>query len=335
MARNRRLIVGLGILISAGFLFLAFQGLHPKNFIASLKDVQIGWLLVGAVVYFAAVTVIALRWGYLLRSVKSVPLIPLTGIVAIGYMGNNVYPFRAGEALRIYLLRRNHAVPVAGATTTVIVERVFDGLVMLTFILVSLLLVDIHSDEIYTVATFAAPIFLTAVVVFFLLAARPDWLRWLVARVSHFLPGRLREIATHMGEEIISGLEGLRSPVDLIGAVISSYVTWSIEASVYWIVMHAFGLNLGYPVALLVVGTVNLAGLLPASPGMLGVYEFFARAVMMAAGVDQDRALAYAIVVHVVIWLPVTLVGFILLAYQGLGWQAIRRAKELEAEVAV
>lgn len=96
--------------------------------------------------------------------------------------------------------------------------------------------------------------------------------------------------------------------------------------------MWAFGLELGYPVALLVVGTVNLAGLIPASPGQVGVYEFFASAVLTAVGIAQNTALAYAIVVHIVIWLPVTLVGFFFLVQYGLGWRAISNASELESD---
>ena len=84
------------------------------------------------------------------------------------------------------------------------------------------------------------------------------------------------------------------------------------------------------PVALLVVGTVNLAGLIPASPGQVGVYEFFASTVLMAAGIQQETALAYAIVVHIVIWLPVTIVGFLSLARMGLGVNAVQQARTTE-----
>lgn len=332
MSRNRRLLVVLGLVVSAIFLFLAFRGLHPEAFIGSLSDVDPLLLIVGAVVYFAAVTVIALRWQFLLRAVQFIPLRQLAGIVAIGYMGNNVYPLRAGEALRIFLLKRNHDVAVAKATTTVVVERAFDGLVMLTFILVSLLFVDVQSDAINTVANVATPIFVTAMLVFFVLAAHPNLLRRLVKLFERILPEPVARVLDSLSEDVLAGLEGLRSPVHLAGAAISSFVTWGIEASVYWLVMFAFGLEQTYPLALLVVGTVNLAGLLPASPGQVGVYEFFASSVMMAAGIQQDTALAYAIVVHIVIWLPVTVVGFILLARQGLGWSAIQRARELESE---
>lgn len=70
---------------------------------------------------------------------------------------------------------------------------------------------------------------------------------------------------------------------------------------------------------LLTVGVVNLAGLIPASPGQIGVFEFFVSLVLIAVAVPDTVAHAYALVVHVVIWLPVTLVGFFFLVRQGFG----------------
>ncbi len=335
MARNQKIIVVLGLFVSTFFLFGAFRNLHPEDFFASLQQVNLALLVVGALVYFGAVAVIALRWQFVLRGVAFVPLLPLAQLVCIGYMGNNVYPLRAGEALRIFLLRRNQGVPVARSTTVVIVERVFDGLVMLAFIFIGLLFVPLeNASAINTVAAFAAPLFLIAISIFFVLAAQPNILRRLVTLVSRFLPGKLRTITEKLAEEITHGLEALRSPVYLAGAVITSFVSWGIEASVYWLVMFAFGLEQPYPLALLVVGTVNLAGLIPAAPGNIGVYEFFVATVMAAAGIPQDMGITYAIVVHIVIWLPVTVVGFFFLAQYGLKLADVRKAHELEASAA-
>lgn len=328
---RRLLLILIGIAISVIFLFLAFRGLQPEAFISSLSDLNPTWLLIGALVYGLAVTVIALRWQFLLNSVQRVALFPLTKIVAIGYMGNNVYPLRAGEALRVLLLRRNHGVRLAGSATTVVLERVFDGIVMLTFILIGLAGATVQSEEVRLVASIATPIFGIAVLVFFTLAAFPAVLRRLVEIIAKLLPTTLSEILLRISEDIIDGLSSLRSPVQLFGAVIASYTTWAIEAGVYWLVMQAFGLDLSYAVALLAVGTVNLAGLIPASPGQVGVYEFFVSSVLIAVGVAQDTALAYAIVVHLVIWLPVTLAGFGFLVQQGLGWSDIRKAQQIEA----
>lgn len=330
VTNKKRWIAVVGLLISAVFLWIAFRDLKPEEVIGSIQQANVVWLLGGAAVYFLAVTVIALRWRFLLHAIKAIPLPSLISLVSIGYMGNNVYPFRSGEVLRIMLLQRNHSVPFTKATTTVIVERVFDGLVMLTFILVSLLILDVSSPEVRRVAMFAAPLFLVALAVFLVLAARPNVLRRLRKIADKILPGPLRKPLSGIVEDVLSGLEGLRSPADLAGAVVSSYVSWGIEAGVYWLVSFAFNLNVSYPVMLLVVGVVNLAGLIPASPGQIGVFEFFVGTVLATVGVAEARATAYALVVHVVIWLPVTLVGFYFLARQGLNWQAVTHARELE-----
>jgi uncharacterized membrane protein YbhN (UPF0104 family) len=60
-------------------------------------------------------------------------------ITTIGYMGNNVYPARAGEVLRAVILKRKEGVSVSASLATIIVERIFDGVVMLAFVFVNFL----------------------------------------------------------------------------------------------------------------------------------------------------------------------------------------------------
>ncbi|MCY3780322.1 MAG: lysylphosphatidylglycerol synthase transmembrane domain-containing protein [Chloroflexi bacterium] len=328
---KRRLAFIAGMIISAAFLFLAFRGLQPDQFWNSLSEVDLPLLIFAALFYCLAVIIIALRWQYLLRAVKLVPLPALTQIVFIGYMGNNVYPLRAGDALRIALLRRNHAVPLVRATTVVIIERLFDGCVMLAFILFGLLFIDLQSEPIKTIVALTAPLFTVAVLLAFFLAAKPNLLRGIVDLVIKALPQRAGSAIARLSEDVIAGLEGLRSPVNLLGAVVSSFVTWGVEAGAYWIVIFAFGLELNYAVALLLVGAVNLAGLIPASPGQVGVNEFVVITILTALGLPTASASAYAVVTHLVIWLPPTILGFTLLLRMGMGWSDIRSAGESES----
>ena len=319
------------MIISAGFLFLAFRGLQPEQFWNSLNDVDLPILGAATLSYILAVIVIALRWQYLLRAIKLVPLTTLSQLVFIGYMGNNVYPLRAGDALRIFLLRRNHAVPLLRSTTVVVLERLFDGSVMLSFIFLSLLFIDVQSAAVDTITGVTTPLFVLALLMAFVLAAKPHLLRAVIRVVLRALPPSFATPISRFSEDIIVGLEGLRSPRYLLGAVVSSYITWCIEAGTYWLVMQAFGLDLNYAVALLLVGAVNLAGLIPASPGQVGVNEFVIITILSALGQPVADATAYAVVTHLVIWLAPTSIGFALLIRQGMGWADIRRAGDLDS----
>jgi uncharacterized protein (TIRG00374 family) len=128
----------LGVAVSALFLWLALRGLGLEEIGAALADANLWWLLPGIGVYFVGVWARAWRWHYLLGPVKAIPTRTMFPIVAIGYMGNNIYPARAGEVLRAVVLKRREGVPVSASLATIIIERIFDGVVMLAFVFLNL-----------------------------------------------------------------------------------------------------------------------------------------------------------------------------------------------------
>ncbi len=151
----------LGVVISAVFLSLALRGLDLDGFWTTVRHANYWWLIPGIALYFGAVWARTWRWHYMLRHIKSVSLTRLFPIVVIGYMGNNVYPARAGEVLRSYILRRKEGVPVSVSLATVVLERLFDGLVMLLFVFVTLPFAPLPTG--YTaLVTFFSVLFFTA-----------------------------------------------------------------------------------------------------------------------------------------------------------------------------
>jgi uncharacterized protein (TIRG00374 family) len=126
----------------------------------------------------------------------------------------------------------------------------------------------------------------------------------------------------------MAGLEALRSPRDLVLTFGASILSWTVEASTYWLVLHAFPFEASFFVVLLMVGLGNLATILPTTPGYVGTFHGIVALVLMAFGVTQADAAAYAVLMHAVIWAPVTLVGAILLFRMGLGWGDFARAEQ-------
>jgi uncharacterized protein (TIRG00374 family) len=103
----------LGVLISVLFIWLALRGLRLDQFWGAVRSADYWWLVPGITVYFVAVWARAWRWHYLLRPIKDVPTATVFPITTIGYMGNNIYPARAGEVLRAVILKRREGVSVS------------------------------------------------------------------------------------------------------------------------------------------------------------------------------------------------------------------------------
>jgi uncharacterized membrane protein YbhN (UPF0104 family) len=94
----------LGLAISVVFLYFAVRNLKLDEFWQAMKTANYWWILPGIAVYFIGVWVRAWRWHYLLGPVKKIPTRVMFPVTCIGYMGNNIYPARAGEVLRLSLI---------------------------------------------------------------------------------------------------------------------------------------------------------------------------------------------------------------------------------------
>lgn len=198
----------IGLLISAFFLWLALRGLQLDAVWQALQVGQYWWLIPSVGIYFLAVWARTWRWHYMLRPLKAIRLGRLFPVVVIGYMGNNVYPFRAGEVLRSYVLRRREDIPMSASLATVIVERVFDGLVMLIFVFAALPLAPIPNQKIRQIVILASVLFFGALVFFFVLAAMPQRaLRLLEGLANVYLPERIRQPLLDMARRFLEGLE--------------------------------------------------------------------------------------------------------------------------------
>ena len=317
----------LGVSISILLMYLALRGLHLGDVGAALREARYWWLIPGVAVYFIGVWARAWRWHYLLRPVKGIPTKTMFPIVAIGYMGNNIYPARAGEILRAVVLKRREDVPVSASLATIIVERVYDGVVMLAFVFLNLpelarLTVDSgFVGDIQTLALWGAAAFIGVLVIFLLAAMFPkrseDLTRWFVQRL---VPEHFRENVLGIALRFLGGLESLRSPREALMVFLTSVVIWLLETGKYWFVMHAFDFQVSFFALMLMNGIVNLATTIPSAPGYVGTFDAPGIAVLKAYGVDGAVAASYTLVLHVALWLPITLLGAYYLAKEGIKW---------------
>ena len=328
----------VGVLISAIFLWLSVEKLNLTNFWQAISHANYWWIIPGVAVYFVAVWARAWRWHYLLKPIKSIRTRIMFPITCMGYMGNNIYPARAGEVLRAVILKRKEGVPISASLATIIVERIFDGVVMLAFVFVNLTQLAKLSTvaipvwhwqiTIRDLAVWGSVAFFSALIIFLLAAMFPQVTarigQWFIDRL---MPARLREKTSGVMNKFLDGLESLRSPANVLMVFLTSVIIWLLETVKYWFVMHAFGFNTSFFTLMLMNGVVNLATTIPAAPGYIGTFDLPGIAILTAAGIDQAVATGYTFVLHVALWLPITVLGAYYLAREGIKWNESLRAE--------
>lgn len=325
----------IGIAISIVFLYFALNKLNLGEFWSAIKTANYWWIFPGIVVYFIGVWARAWRWHYLLKPIKKIPTKVMFPVTCIGYMGNNIYPARAGEVLRAVVLKRKEGVPISASLATIIVERVFDAVVMLAFVFVNLPeLAKVANFEsglggsIQQIAFIGMGVFLGALVIFLLAAMFPIKTEkiclWFINRI---IPVRFREKTSGIAIKFLEGLASLRSPANVLMVFLTSVIIWLLETVKYWFVMHAFTFTVSFFALMLLNGIANLVTIIPSAPGYIGTWEASTKAVLMAYGVAGGEALGYAIVLHVALWLPITLLGAYFMTREGIKWNDSLRAE--------
>lgn len=275
------------------------------------------WFVAPALVaFFAGVWFRALRWQVILGQAVEIPTRRLFGFLAIGYLANNVLPVRLGDLARAYLVGRDTGVSKALVLGTVFVERLADVFALLVFILIAALLVPLE-DWFVQILRLGAGLFVLAFLVVIILSFSRRRTLALLAVALRVVPEGIHQPVLHLTDSFLSGLSSVRGGRRLGTVAALSLAAWLAEATMYFTMMATFTLALPYYVALLTTATANLGLALPSSPGGIGPFEFVTAKTLEAFGALPARAAAYAVALHIVLLVPVSLIGLFYLW----GWQ--------------
>lgn len=367
MFKSKQFIIG--ILISLVFLAWALSGEPLDKVGAAILKANYWALIPALMLYFIGVWVRGVRWRVLLS-----PIAPKVGIrktfevVVIGYMANDVLPARIGELVRAYVLSKRENVRKTATLATIVVERIFDGLVLVGFAAAVIFIVtaftpsSLSTGSAHKLGTLlsqqsglmgiVALVFLLALVAFVVISSSRQIVERLMSLALRFLPGRFRERAENIASSFIDGLGSLRSVSGMASVFGLSILAWLFESSMYY-VLATWGFNIvgsdGKPLPfyayILATAFANLSTLIPQAPGFIGVFDAIAKIVFVGAfGVESTLATSYVLVLHAALLVPVTLLGFFYLARESMSWRdltgleksrsaAADRAHELEGPI--
>jgi uncharacterized protein (TIRG00374 family) len=310
---GRRALASLLTLgVTLVFSYVALDGVSLGRAWHALRTSDYAWLLPALLALALSMAARALRWRSLFAPGRRPPLGPVANAMLLGYLYNSILPARGGEVARVVVLsRRSEAQPVE-IVGTAVTERLFDVLAILVIFFLSqpwLPRVSWLSTAAVMAGVLVAAI-AACVVLLVRYGERP--VRVLLAPLGR-LPGVSGARVERAAGELVEGLSGLRQPAVAREGFLWSCVAWLLTAAMAYLVTLAFHLDVPFSAGVLVSVAVGLAMVLPAPPASVGIFEGAALIGLKAYGVPHSAALPYALVLHLVNFLPFIAAGVWLL----------------------
>jgi uncharacterized protein (TIRG00374 family) len=325
-----------GILISAVFVLVIFYQVDFPQLATALQSVNVFPLILAALLLIFTHLIRAWRWRYLLESVKRMPIRPLFSAIAIGFLANMLLPAHAGEVVRAYVIGRQEKVSTLSSLATVVVARVADFVTIL-LILVFILAVIKMPEEMASAARklkVLGYISAVACVLFtgglWLVMAKTVQTVRLLRSSLVFLPARWLDGLIEALTAFAIGLQVLKKGHHLIAISVLSCFLWAVVGLTNMLVLHAFGLQLPWYAAFLILVVQTFGVLIPSAPGFIGTYHAAVIAGLMVFGVVYERALSVALVMHATFFFPFILVGLICLWKESLSLHDLWSVKAQE-----
>jgi len=302
---NRALKLFLSLLVTAGFSWWSFHDAKWDEQWQSLRSANYLWLLPYLATMLGIHVLRTLRWGALLSGLGKVRLQPLNEASAIGFMMLIIMPFRLGEFARPFLIAQRSNIGRSAAMTSVVLERITDGLAVAVLLRVLLFYVPDNAPGLGLVRFAGNAMFclFAGGLVFLLFALRhqPAAVGLVRDTLGRLWPGGA-DRAAGVVDTFVSAMRQLPSPGQLVLFFIYTAGYWGLNGWGMAFVSRAFGQSL--PLSLfqgfLFMCILVLGVMIPSGPGMAGTFQ---AAIKLGVGlyfpkeVVDSTGMAYANVV--------------------------------------
>lgn len=307
--KYKSLIIGLVIAVAA--IYFTVRNVSLQELLESLKDIRYIYILPTIVILVLSYVARAYRWRELILPLKKTRASELYSPLMVGFMGN-MLPARAGEFLRAYLVGKKHNISITGAFATVVVERIFDMiLLLLLFAWILIFNADIFdsgatisgmsmTDLAYKFGLGSGVILVMASVFIYLMLGHPQKMMKLIHWFLTPFPASWRDKVEHLVETFNEGLHIIKDYKALLRILFYSFVVWVTMVASFYPFYWAFGLQDKslQSLVLLVVMICILIAILP-TPGFLGSFQ---AGVMIALHQIMNEAEVIAVSFGMIAW---------------------------------
>lgn len=281
----------LTLAVLGGTLFWFVRTLDLPAVGRTLARASWEYVSLGVLLTLAGIWAQALRLRLLTAPTRRVSTWKIARYLLASHAANNLLPARAGEVLRVYLMRVREGVAATTSVALILVERAAEMVTLVCLVVpLPMLLPSLP-------ATARRVIMLATLGVVVGAAILALSLRWSRGRLSGWIARLFEAFRAAGSPSLVAATLGL------------SMVNWLLECVAILAILRALDLQAPLVAPFLVVFSINLAIALPTTPAQVGAYELGAAAALGFVGVEGEHAVAAAILCHAIQVVPSTLLG--------------------------
>lgn len=324
----------IGLALTVFLLWLALHNVSWADVRADLRAANVPLVILAVVLATMVFPLRAIRWRPILDPVApNLPYGPLWRATAIGFMANNILPARAGELVRAYVLSRETSVTFSAAFASLVVDRVFDGVIVILLMVLAMFDPRLPADTMVAgrpASNYAG----SGIVVLLVVAAALYAIVYFPGRLIRIYELFARRVAPRFEEpgkallrSFADGLSVLRHPKRFLIVFGWALAMWLTQVVAFWIMFRALHIDAPFSAAMFVQGLIVLGVALPSTPGFFGPFEIAAVAGLGVYGVSKNLAVAWALSYHVLSLIPITVIGLYYVAKSGLHLSQLRQVR--------
>ncbi len=323
---------GLALLLAALAAWLSVRQIHWTVLWDALAETNLLTLTWALGIVLATTLAKAVRWHVLLRLCDArTSGMRVLRVLFIGQMGNSFLPARLGDVGRAVLVGPQASGGIPAVLGTILVEKTLDG-VMGFLVLAGLALwtplPPWLRGPVLAFSTFTGGL----LILLALAAAKKGWAMRLFRRLIGWLPAHMQTRIEILLAGFGLGLGLFRQPPIVLLALACSALVWGLAALTNVATLAALGISApGWGVWLVLV-TGYVANFLPTVPAQVGVFEYTHMLALMAAGVGQESALAFGLVLHLLVYGPPAVLGPMSMIWEGLSWSRLKEMQHKHLE---
>jgi uncharacterized protein (TIRG00374 family) len=312
MRRKLLYLLGLAALIGATYVFIG-RDFDPELFMESFWSIRPLWIGASVIAVFVSYVLRAVRWRTLLKPLKLVHLTSLISATVLGFAA--IYAVgRAGEVVRPIWVARQEGIPVTGSFASIVVERVFDTLMILALLAIGLSANRVPGSAEGAVALLSRAAWLLLFVCLSVLAMFAFSHRY-VDKIAARIPF---QNVQNVFEAFTRGAGPLSEPKNMVIITAHSVVVWTVVALQFWLMLIGLNLNITLPTACLVLA-VSALGSLAQIPGIGGGFQAaFVFSTTTFLSVPTETAVAAALLAWLITYIPTLTVGGLYMLWKGI-----------------